>query len=90
MRFEDALFNWLQIEIVAAARPDDLAAADTRNFFIQILQEDHGLGKVYIALTDETMIHVKYEREGRVKTQMYPRELGEQLLHDINSNPKYN
>jgi hypothetical protein len=36
------------------------------------------------------MIYVRYEREGRSKLQMIPREAGEQLLADINSNPKYN
>ncbi|RXZ77133.1 hypothetical protein EBB07_33185 [Paenibacillaceae bacterium] len=90
MRLEDALFNWLQIEIVASVRGDDRAAADTRDFFLQILQEDHGLSNLHIARTDDTMIHVKYERAGSVKTQLFPREAGEQLLSDINANPKYN
>ncbi|XEC96846.1 hypothetical protein AB6A23_10080 [Paenibacillus tarimensis] len=90
MRLDDALFNWLQIEIVAEARPDDRAAADTRDFFLEMLTDDHGLSMVRIAEKDETMIHVKYEREGRVLTKLYPREAGEQLLADINANPKYN
>ncbi len=90
MRFDDALFNWLQIQIVADARPDDNAAAETRDFFLQMLTEDHGVTSIAIETTDETMIHVRYEREGRVKKQFYPREAGEQLLTDIASNPKYN
>jgi len=90
MRFEDALFNWLQIQIVAEARPDDHAAQETRDFFLQMLTEDHGVASVAIETKDDTMIHVKYEREGRVKKQFYPRESGEQLLADISSNPKYN
>jgi len=89
MRFDDALFNWLQIQIVADARPDDGAAAETRDFFLQILKEDHGVASVGIVKTDDTMIHVKYEREGRTKTQLIPREAGEQLLADIEANPKY-
>ncbi|MCR2803721.1 hypothetical protein [Paenibacillus soyae] len=90
MRFEDALFNWLQIRIVADARPDDGAARDTLAFFEQILREDHGLTSFDIARTDETMIHVRYVKDSRQKLQMFPREDGEQLLQDIIDNPKYN
>ncbi|WP_139997851.1 hypothetical protein [Paenibacillus paridis] len=90
MRFEDALFNWLQIKVVSNARLDDQAAQETLSFFEQILSEDHGLSDYSIIRTDDTMIHVKYTKEGRSKLQLYPRELGEQLLTDIESNPKYN
>ena len=90
MRFEDALFNWLQIQIVAEARPDDHAAKETRDFFLEILTEDHGVTSIAIEQKDDTMIHVRYEREGRGKKQLVPREAGEQLLADISSNPKYN
>lgn len=90
MRLEDALFNWLQIKLVATARPDDQAALDTLAFFEQILTEDHGLSNYGVVKTDDTMIHVKYEKDGRSKLQFYPLERGEQLLTDIESNPKYN
>lgn len=90
MKLEDALFNWLQIKLVATARQDDQAARDTLAFFEQILTEDHGLTDFAITKTDDTMIHLKYEKDGRVKLQLYPRERGEQLLADIESNPKYN
>jgi len=90
MTFDDALFNWLQIELVANARLDDRAAADTRDFFVQVLTEDHGVSGLHIAKTDETMVHVKFERNGSTKLQMYPLEAAEQLLADIRSNPKYN
>ncbi|REK76226.1 hypothetical protein [Paenibacillus paeoniae] len=90
MRLQDALFNWLQIRLVADARQDDGAARDTLAFFEEILREDHGLASFDIERIDETMIHVRYEKDGRMKLQMYPRETGEQLLHDIIANPKYN
>lgn len=90
MRLDDALFNWLQIQIVAEARPDDNAALETRDFFLQILTEDHHLTLVKVDKIDDTMIHVRYEIEGRNKVQMFPREAGEKLLSDINENPKYN
>jgi hypothetical protein len=90
MRLEDALFNWLQIQIVADARPEDNAARDTLSFFEQILREDHALSAFDIVKTDETMIHVRYEKDSRAKLQLFPREVGEQLLRDITDNPKYN
>lgn len=90
MRLEDALFNWLQIQLVAEDRPDDRAAADTRDFFLQILTEDHGVSNLRVHTTDDTMVHVKYDKDGSSKLRMIPREAAEQLLADINDNPKYN
>ncbi|WP_219836331.1 hypothetical protein [Paenibacillus sp. R14(2021)] len=90
MRLQDALFNWLQIQLVAEARPEDQAAADTRDFFLEILTDDHGVANLRIHKADETMIHLKYEIDGHAKLQMFPKEAGEQLLFDINQNPKYN
>lgn len=90
MRLDDALFNWLQIQIVAEARPDDNAAVETRDFFLQILTEDYHLTFVQVDKIDDTMIHLRYELEGRSKVQMFPREAAEKLLSDINENPKYN
>lgn len=90
MKLQDALFNWLQIRIVADARPDDNAARETAEFFAEILREDHHLRDVTVALVDETMYHVQYESEGKTKRQLFDRESAEQLLADIEANPKYN
>jgi hypothetical protein len=90
MKLQDALYNWLQIRLVAEARPDDGAAAETERFFADILKEDHGLEQFGIGKTDETMYHVHYVKDGKKKVQMYDREAAEQLLEDIRSNPKYN
>lgn len=90
MKLEDALFNWLQIQLVADARPEDGAAAETLSFFAQILVEDHGLTQFVVDKMDETMIHVRYVKDGREKLQLFPREAGEGLLRDIVANPKYN
>lgn len=90
MKLQDALFNWLQIQIVANARPDDRAALETCEFFADILTEDHGVSELNIDKTDDTMVHIRYVVDGQAKKQMFPREVAEQLLHDINSNPKYN
>lgn len=90
MRLQDALFNWLQIRIVSDARPEDNAARETALFFDEILRDDHHLQNVAIASVDETMYHVQYDIEGKTKRQMYDRESAEQLLADIEANPKYN
>jgi hypothetical protein len=90
MVLQDALFNWLQIKIVSDARPEDGAAKETLDFFTLILTEDHKLTSFCISGSDETMLYVQYEVDGKSKKQMIDRERAEQLLTDINSNPKYN
>jgi hypothetical protein len=87
---QDALFNWLQIKVVSEARVDDHAAKDTLDFFEQILSEDHLLSDFQVTQTDETKYHVQYTQEGEIKQKQFDRERIDQLLTDINSNPKYN
>lgn len=89
MNLRDALFNWLQISIVAEARPEDKAAAETADFFEVILREDHRLTEFQVS-KDETMYRIRYTGEDGAKLIMFDRESAEQLLADINSNPKYN
>jgi len=89
VKLQDALLNWLQIYIVAEARPDDGAAVQTKQFFEQILQEDHHLTEFHVALKDEEYIQVDYVRDGELFSQQFDRAFSEQLLIDINSNPKY-
>ncbi|MBD0379150.1 hypothetical protein [Paenibacillus sedimenti] len=90
MKLQDALFNWLQMEIVTEARPDDEAARETRDFFALILEEDHSVSNFYIIQEDSPAIFIAYEQEGIGKKQQFDRESAEKLLEDINSNPKYN
>lgn len=90
MRLQDAIYNWLQIKLVADARPDDLAARETEQFFAEILTEDHKAGDVRIAQSDETKYYVEYVFEGELVTRAFDREAADQLLSDIESNPKYN
>ncbi|WP_159883896.1 hypothetical protein [Paenibacillus puerhi] len=89
MKLQDAIFNWLQISIVSEARPDDGAAKETMDFFETILREDHALSR-FGYVCDEDVYRVDYELDGQEKQLRYDRELAEQLLADINSNPKYN
>lgn len=90
MKLQDALFNWLQIRLVANARPDDGAAQETAAFFETILTEDHGISQFAISAIDDTRVHLSYTKDGTVKKQLIDRELAEQLLRDIEAEPKYN
>lgn len=89
MNLQDALYNWLQIKLVADARPDDHAAKETLDFFELILREDHGLDSFEVSQTDDTMIHVRYGTDGKWKRQMFDRESAERLLADIEAEPRY-
>jgi hypothetical protein len=89
LTLQDALYNWLQIHLVAEARADDRAAVDTRDFFAQVLREDHGIDDVKLS-RGRGVYHLDYEQEGTAKRQSFPKAMAEQLLLDINSNPKYN
>jgi len=90
MTLQDALFNWLQIRIVSEARPDDLSAKETLDFFGLILTEDHKLNNLKVTDSDETKISISYEHEGKNEVQTFHRERAVQLLKEIEENPKYN
>lgn len=90
MRFDDAIFNWLQIKLVADGRPHDQAAKDTEQFFWELLQEDHRVSELKIVRTDDTMIHISYTQDDKTKKLFYDREHAEQLLQEINAEPRYN
>lgn len=90
MKLQDALFNWLQMHIVAEARPDDRAAADTLDFFAVLLREDHAVTGMQIEGEDAIKVIIAYEQEGVSRSMSFDREAAEKLLEDINSNPKYN
>lgn len=79
MKLADALFNWLQIRVVADARPEDQSAQETVHFFRQILREDHHVEKIEYQ-KDDAMYTLQYEHEGKTLTQRYPIEAVEQLL----------
>lgn len=90
MNLRDALYNWLQIKLVAIDRPEDQAAQETLQFFATILQEDHKLDSFEVVDIDDCTLGVKYRNKQEEAIEKFDRELTEQLLHDINSNPKYN
>ncbi len=91
MKLQEALFNWLQMRIVAAARPDDWAAGETLEFFDEILREDHKLTELETAVLEADLIEVSYRDEaGSHQSMRFPREMAEKLLEEIMAEPKYN
>lgn len=89
MTFRDALFNWLQIKIVAEGRPNDKSAQETFRFFTSILKEEHHLDHFYVEADGEMYI-IHYVLKGEKKIQKYIKGFADKLLLDIESNPKYN
>jgi hypothetical protein len=89
VKLQDALFNWLQIQVVADARPDDRSAQDTAAFFHQILTEDHRIEQLVYRKEGEEYF-LSYTLEGETKSQRYDAEAVESLLLAIESEPKYN
>jgi len=90
IRLEDALFNWLQIKMVCEARPLDRAALETESFFFKILTEDLGLSDVKVAAVGDDLLQIRFVRDGKEERKTFDRQMAEQLLHDINANPKFN
>jgi hypothetical protein len=86
---EDALYNWLQIQIVADARPDDRSAADTAAFFAEILRDDHQAQEwEYRREGDWYTVRCVFAHE--VWEHRYPAEEAESLLAAIANEPRYN
>lgn len=89
MQLKDALFNWLQIQIVQDARPSDRSARDTVQFFEKMLHEDHGVEQLE-KQKEENQYVVRYQQSGEEKEEVFPKVIAEKLLQDILAEPKYN
>lgn len=89
MKREEALFNWIQIQVVADARPDDRSAQETAAFFAELLREDHQIGG--LGYRQEGPWYVVFGQAGAESWESrYPAEAVESLLQAIESEPKYN
>lgn len=88
MKRDDALFNWLQIQVVADARPDDQSALDTASFFLEILREDHEVNELSYRREGDW-----YILSGRTSSEewesRYPAESVDALLIAIVNEPRF-
>lgn len=89
MKLEDAIFNWLQITVVNEARPDDLAAKETSEFFREILTQDHNVEQISYE-RDPFKYLVTYSINGNEEKRNFDLMLVDKLLVDIENEPKYN
>ncbi|MGG1661756.1 hypothetical protein [Brevibacillus sp. NRS-1366] len=89
MKREDALLNWLQIQVVADARPHDQSALDTSSFFRQLLQEDYQIRELGYRKEGNWYVLVGKTESDEWESR-YPAEMIESLLIAIESEPKYN
>lgn len=83
---QDAIYNWLTIKVVSDARPDDLAAMETKDMFEEMLKADYGVADLSIS-KDDSMYHVAYIVKEENQQKRFPVELVEILLEQINGNP---
>ncbi|PTQ56841.1 MAG: hypothetical protein BSOLF_2643 [Candidatus Carbobacillus altaicus] len=88
MSYMDAIRHWLEIELVARARPEDKAAIKTADFFNRILQEDHHIIIKNVQKADDRYL-VTYEESGDLKETRFDRYQVEGLLLAIEHEPKY-
>jgi len=88
MSLMDALFYWLQMKQILAARPEDGAARETLDFFARILSEDHELASFDVSSEDAGKVYVTYTKtDGSVRTVWFDREAVEQLNRDMFGQP---
>ncbi|MDE3838374.1 hypothetical protein C0966_03105 [Bacillus methanolicus] len=84
---QDALYNWLTIKIVSDERPDDTAAAETKDLFERILKEEHGIEEIEIK-KDEVMYVLHYRKDEERKKASFPCELIEAMINQMNEEPE--
>ena len=84
---QDAIYNWLTIKVVSDARPDDTAAKDTSDLFLEILTNEHHLSGIEVT-TDETFYYVSYLLDGESQKKRFPIEVIEFFLEQINKEPE--
>lgn len=89
MKREDALLNWLQIQVVADARPHDQSAIDTAAFFLQLLQEDYLISEIGFQRENDWYRLFGNSDSGAWESR-YSAETVDSLLIAIESEPKYN
>lgn len=83
---QDSLYNWLTIKVVCDARPEDSAASETEEMFLNILEEEHGITNLLIN-KEEQFYYLSYFLKDESKTTRFPKELVEGMLEQINESP---
>jgi hypothetical protein len=88
LELRQALFHWLQMQIVCEARPRDRAAKETTLFFAEVLREDHQVTQLAQKWEQDQYV-ILFRRAEEEQMQTFSRATVEQLLQDILAEPKY-
>ncbi len=89
MSLQDALSNWLSIQLVVELRTDDEAAKETADWFVEILLEDYQVTKPRYQYDEESeMYQVFYFQDNDEKSKQYPSDYAEVILRQIKENPE--
>jgi len=88
MKLDDSIFNWLQIAVVYEARPEDLSAKETAEFFRQILKEDHNISQIRYE-RDPFQYTVIFNKDGKEEKKTFDSMFIDKLIEDIEKEPKY-
>lgn len=84
---QDALYNWLTIQVVCEARPEDTAAVETETFFRELLEKDHQVVVDSVVRT-EPFYFVNYSMNGEQGSSRFPIELIDVMLEQIQLEPE--
>lgn len=88
MSLQDVIFNWLTIQVVVDKKPNDQAAQETCEEFLEILKTDHHVDHIDYEKQGEMYI-VTYEIRNEQSEKQYPTELAESLLNSIDDKTLY-
>ncbi|PDO11168.1 MAG: hypothetical protein BLM47_02895 [Candidatus Reconcilbacillus cellulovorans] len=83
MKWDDALWGWVQSRIVLARRPDDAAAEGTLAFFESVLRERFGVAEMSFVETSDGYETVCRFADGSIQSERFDRQRAERLLSDI-------
>lgn len=87
MNLQDMIYNWLTIDVVLKARPNDEAALETMQLFTNMLLEEHSVQDVSYGKKEE-WYEVSFTQGEKERSYRFPNEMIEQLLAEIEANPK--
>lgn len=83
---QDAIYNWLSIQLVAVERPDDRSAVETASFFRELLKEDHQIEKLNVE-KKEDMYLVTFQTPDEERQFRFPLELVESIVDQMKREP---
>lgn len=83
---QDAVYNWLSIQLVADDRPDDQSAQETAQFFKKLLIDEHKVKHVEVT-KEEDIYFVTCTKEDEERKLRFPAELIELINDQIRKEP---